>query len=357
MSPTYNKGEWSEAYVLVKVLADGSLAQGNGQLGAIGDKPYEVLSVLRHDEGGLEKHYLRDKECVHISFDGCDTVSIDLAKFEQSSELILKEIKEGKGRSFALSPVLWSLLNELCIKQIKAPSGDKTDIKVEIRDHFSGVQSILGFSIKSQLGGASTLVNASNTTRFRYRVSCSDEVAQQSQSIKRGKDTVRFLKGQGAEIQFSEVLNETYRNNLRLIDADLSLILGECLLEYYSSTGSLLTSVLTALDASNPCDFPNDQGTSFYDYKLKKYLTESALGMMPGTSWIGKHDATGGYIVVKESGELLSYHLLRKNLFEDYLLENTRFETASTTRHDFGGLSRDADGYFIDLNLQIRFLK
>ncbi len=357
MSPTYNKGEWSEAYVLVKVLTDGVLFQGNGQLGASGDSPYEVLSVFRRDEGGLEKHYIRDKDRVHVSFYGGGTLSIEMSKFEKSTELILKEIKEGSGRSFALSPSLWSLLNELSIKQIKAPSGEKTDIKVEIRDHFGGIKSLLGFSVKSQLGGASTLVNASKTTNFRYKVNCSDEVAEQAQSVNRGKETVRFLKDHGAEIQFSEVLNETYRNNLRLIDADLSLILGECLLEYYSSTGSLLTSVLAALDESNPCRFPSDQGTSFYDYKLKKYLTESALGMMPGTSWIGKHDATGGYIVVKESGELLSYHLLRKNLFEDYLIENTRFETASTTRHVFGGLIKDANGYFIDLNLQIRFLK
>lgn len=357
MSPSYNKGEWSEAYVLVKVLADGSLAQGNGQLEANGDEPYKVLSVFRNDEEGLEKHYARGDQEVKVSWEGKERFSLDLAKFEQSSDLIFKEIKQGSGRSFSVTAALWSLLKELSINQIKAPSSDKTDIKVEIRDHFSGVQSLLGFSVKSQLGKASTLVNPSKSTNFRFRVNCSTEVAEEVRGFMKCKEAVKFLIKKGAVIEFSEVLSSTFRNNLRLLDSDLARILAECLLESYSRAGSKLAEVLSSLEGRNPCRFPVDQGTSFYSYKLKRYLTESALGMMPAKNWTGKHDATGGYIVVKDTGELLSYHLLRKNLFEDYLIENTKFETPSATRYDFGELHKDDDGYYIDLNLQIRFLK
>lgn len=357
MIPKYNKGEWSEAYVLVKILADGELMQGNDILEPLNEAPYKVLSVIRSDKKGVSKQYKRDTGKITVCFPEGPDLSIGVDKLQENSQLILEEIKSSKGRSFPLSQDLWTFLNELSVTQIKAPSKDKTDIQVEIRDHFSGIQSLLGFSIKSQLGGASTLVNPSKTTNIQFQVKCDDSLYNQAKKIDKGKDTVKFLYENNAPIKFKKIKSPTFSNNLRLLDADLQQILGECLLAYYSSNGSSLVKTLANISSQNPCGFPDNHGVSFYSYKLKKYLTESALGMMPASCWHGKHDATGGYIVVKESGELLSYHLLRKNLFEDYLLENTKFDTPSTSRYDFGYIYKDQGLFYIDLNLQIRFKK
>ena len=79
--------------------------------------------------------------------------------------------------------------------------------------------------------------------------------------------------------------------------------------------------------------------------------------MMPSRVWDGKYDSTGGYLVVKEDGDVLCYHIYNKNDFEDYMLNNTKLDTASTSRNDFGYVYKDGDDYFIKLNLQIRFLK
>ena len=79
--------------------------------------------------------------------------------------------------------------------------------------------------------------------------------------------------------------------------------------------------------------------------------------MVPSKVWNGKADATGGYIVVREDGEVLCYHLFNMNEFENYLLDNTRFETASTSRHGFGNIYKENEKYYIKLNLQIRFIK
>lgn len=355
--PSYNKGEWSEAYVLVKVLADGELAQGNGDLQATDDQAYKVVSVFRNDADLIRKKYTRIDSNVVISCGLATDLTVNLDQFKKSSLALLKEIQTGQGRSFSVSQELWTLLNELSITQIKAPSTGKTDIEIEINDHFSNIQSVLGFSVKSRLGNASTLVNASKATNFRYKVDCTEKQFTAVSSLTKGKDQIKFLKANNIRIIFSEVLNTTFSNNLRLIDGDLSEVLAECLVEYFSGAKSKLVDILSAIDLRNPCDFPLDQETSFYVYKLKRYLCESALGMMPNTSWSGRHDATGGYIVVKECGELLSYHLLRKNLFEDYLFQNTKFETASTSRNNFGQVSSNDEGYYVDLNLQIRFLK
>jgi type II restriction enzyme len=77
--------------------------------------------------------------------------------------------------------------------------------------------------------------------------------------------------------------------------------------------------------------------------------------MMPTSVWSGIYDATGGYLIVKEDGDVLCYHIYNRNAFEDYLYKNTKFETASSTRHDFGKIYENADKLYFKLNLQIRF--
>ena len=79
--------------------------------------------------------------------------------------------------------------------------------------------------------------------------------------------------------------------------------------------------------------------------------------MMPSKVWTGELDATGGYLVVKEDGEILCYHIYNRNEFEDYLLNNTKLETASSTRHEFGTVYKEGNKQYFKLNLQIRFLK
>lgn len=85
--------------------------------------------------------------------------------------------------------------------------------------------------------------------------------------------------------------------------------------------------------------------------------TATALGMVPSRSWSGRDEATGGYIVATSSGDVVAFHIYNRDNFEDYLIENTRFETASTGRHGFGLLYEEDGQTKINLNLQIRFKK
>jgi hypothetical protein len=76
---------------------------------------------------------------------------------------------------------------------------------------------------------------------------------------------------------------------------------------------------------------------------------------MPASVWSGIYDATGGYLIVKENGDVLCYHIYNRNSFENYLYKNTKFETASSTRHDFGKIYESDSRLYFKLNLQIRF--
>ena len=126
---------------------------------------------------------------------------------------------------------------------------------------------------------------------------------------------------------------------------------------FYTTNLTGIKDITEVIESKNPLNFNIANSHKFYEYKVKKFLTEVALGMMPAKVWNGLYDATGGYLVVKEDGEILSYHIYNKNKFENYLYHNTKLETASSTRHGFGIIEEEDGEYFIKLNLQIRFKK
>ena len=101
---------------------------------------------------------------------------------------------------------------------------------------------------------------------------------------------------------------------------------------------------------------PLSRSTRFYRHKVKEMLCAIALGMKPATEWDGTDEASGGYIIVKTNGDVLAYHVYNRDAFRDYLLTNTKFEKASTTRHDYGTLYEHDGEVYIKLNLQIRFV-
>lgn len=146
--------------------------------------------------------------------------------------------------------------------------------------------------------------------------------------------------------------NRTFSDNLILIDSFMDKILAETLLYFYRDGINHCREMVQKLELENPMNYGN---VNAYKYKFKKFLTAVALGMKPATVWDGIDEATGGYIVVTNEGNVLAYHIYNRNYFEEYLLNNTKYETASTSRHDFGTVYRENGEDFIKLNLQVRF--
>lgn len=91
-----------------------------------------------------------------------------------------------------------------------------------------------------------------------------------------------------------------------------------------------------------------------YEYKIKQFLLAFALGMTCSTPWHGTFNANGGYIVIKEDGDIICYHFFDRNDLENYLFYNTKFDTPSTSRHLFGKIYEHGGRFFIKLNLQVR---
>ena len=82
-----------------------------------------------------------------------------------------------------------------------------------------------------------------------------------------------------------------------------------------------------------------------------------ALGMMPNTDWNGILTSLGGFLLVKRDGDVLCYYLYNLEDFQEYLLNNTKLDTPSTTRYGIGKIIEEDNRFYIKLNLQVRFTK
>lgn len=361
---TFNRGEWSEPYTFLKLLADGRLYSADPQLNKLPDVFYPILHILRQETDGEAIRYSLGDGVVKIHTpDAYTPIELPVDLFKRNSEHLLNKLREssGRGSTFPI-PETESFLREIHITNPKSSSRDKRDITIVVHDPRTGATPELGFSIKSQLGGKSTLLNPSQSTNFVYRVTGTHITDHQISEINRLEvdkmkiePRIHAIEALNGELEFVGTSNPVFGQNLRLIDDALPDIIAHLLLEAQRGSSKILVDVLDVVIQNNPLGYNTDHNHPFYEYKVKKFLVEVALGMRPATVWNGQYDATGGYIVVKNDGELVCYHVYARNLFENYLLQNVRFETPGTTRNKFGTLYRHNGDLFFNLNLQIRF--
>lgn len=352
-----NKGEWSELYVLLKLLSTGKLYAADEMVKRIKDVYYPILKIIRQEEENhLEYVIASEDQKIEIHLNTEIVSSITQQEIAKKAEYLYKKILQGGNRAFEISGSD-IIMNELACTKIAAPSTNKTDITMQIHDINTGYEPICGFSIKSELGSAPTLLNASGATNFVFEVSnISDELAGQINAIDSTTkilDRIQMITGNGASIYYSHMKNTIFSENLMLIDTNMEKIIAHMLLLYYKNKATNTIDLIKIIEQQNPLNYPRK---GIYAYKFKKFLCSIALGMMPSKEWDGHDEANGGYVIVKNDGEVLAYHIYNRDAFEEYLLNNTKFERGSTGKHGFATLYMENGKRYINLNLQIRFI-
>jgi type II restriction enzyme len=248
-------------------------------------------------------------------------------------------------------PDVESLLLRLGLSAIKASSREKGDLRAHFANATTGENTLLGFSIKSEVGGPATLLNSSTHTLFRYSLLTDHENAQDVAS-RFGSSKVRLLfqgfESEGIKVRSLGAKSPEFGSNLQFFGEDLQFLLGGMLLKYFQGKGKYLNTILPQCDEGQP---PGRQTL----YKLGNFLKAIALGMTPSKPWPGYLEAYGGYIVVKQDGSLLALSSSKEDSFRDYLLSHSYFDTPSVTRHKFGSVYSIDGAPHIDLNMQIRF--
>lgn len=378
-----NSGEWAELYTLLEVLGEGKLFAADGDLNKIEEQYFPVISVQCEQDSGdnLPITYTVDlnSDCVLVDLEG-QVQKIPMIEFKKEAKTFFEIISTRQGRAFSV-PEITPFLTKLKNPATKKSSSKKADIHIVIHDTMTGFEQEVGFSIKSKHSKPASLLNPSGQTLFQYEIknntATGDDVLKElldpdhyweknkRKSVYGPKERFKKLHEGGFNLVFSKVKGMKFRENLQIIDSSLDVILAECLSVFMLDNKAKLKDIVEEVARRNPCCFSSldsDRVTDFYVYKIKKFITDIALGMMPSKPWRGVYDASGGYIIVKDEGEIVCYHLYSWNALQDYLFNNLRLESPSSTgvgsKASFNyALLYEEDGKsFVDMCLQIRFL-
>ena len=356
MSTSKNKGEWSELYTFLKLLADGKLYCGDGRLNRYDDRFYPILEVFRNDAPDRISYKVQAAKNNILVSGEMVQFEVPQERFKSEATRLLNYIK--RNRCDEDNDGIKHFMEEIKCSTVCAKSQDKADIRIVIHNLHTGSKPELGYSIKSRLGAPSTLINASkDATNFVYRISGLDKsLVDLINESHKATDKCHLLHNYGADISFKNVADARFHNNLTMLDLGMERIIGECLLYYYSDKVRTIEDAVALITQTDPLGI-KCAGQPIYEYKVKQFLLAFALGMTAAKPWQGKFNANGGYIVVKEDGDVVCYHFFDRNDLEDYLFCNTRFEKPSQERHEYGSIYEQDGELFIKLNLQVRFIK
>jgi type II restriction enzyme len=341
---TGNRGEWSEPYAFMYLLGNPQLQFCNGSLIPAGQNRFQIKTIEMPSNafGGV----------VQFSFSGTDVVAnfgqrtsiVSQSNIRAMTNQLFSTISNSSQTTFSFHQLdnLWNLLLD---PEIKSNSTIKYDIKIEIYDVLNKTSKKYGFSIKSNLGSATSLLNASQMTNFTY--SLKSKISLTNSTPKKLGKAVKNL-----QMSLLGADSTVFKANLHQIDPDLEKIIMHSLLEYYgNSRVRYVKDVLDLVKASNPLSYSN---LSKYDDIFGLFLEATAFGMVPNSLWNKVYGADGGMLVVTQSGDVVFFFLpdqISNAACKNFLIKYSYFDTASTSRHSFGSI---INGNQFKLNLLIR---
>ncbi|AUZ05277.2 DNA (cytosine-5-)-methyltransferase [Vitreoscilla sp. C1] len=334
----FNKGEWGELYAFLKAIQNPQIKFGDTNTNILNTNDFITVFSLQHNDQPYQ--YTIQNNQLIISENGIliSEHNIDEILNQERLNQLKNDIVNSKA-TFEIQDQ--NILETLKINSFKGSSFSKKDVSVGFNyQHMCIENDPLG--IKSFLGNNPTLLNASSNTNFIFEVNGFQGRIDDVNSIdtkNKVRDRIAYILEHGGSFTFDKCEKPTFEENLFRVDSCMPQILGNLLLQYYSGSGSEISQLIT--DDSEKI-------------KIKRLLEAMLLGMFPSKLWDGNY-SSNGIIVVRKLGDLLLYHTLKRNILMNYLFENTKLDTPSTSRHGFGKLIEEKNGSkFFKLNLQIR---
>ncbi len=359
----FNRGEWSELYALLELLDNQELNIVDNELNLIDNNTFKVLGLYIQNSNN-EYYFDINDEDINVLKNNHIISNVKKDEIKKYKKVLLDKISHelpGKG-SFPIEEMKYILQKLTEGNKIKSSSLCKEDISARLKDSkLNTVVNKVGYSIKSSLGSPATLLNASNNTNFKYRVSglSDDEIITVNNINTRTKliDRLDYICSKEAYIEFDSVISNALNQNLQMIDSKLPEILADLLLSSYETGVKHIEELIEIIADKNIVNYTGDT-YKYYKKKIGDFLIAVALGLMPGEIWNGLYSVTGGIILVENNGEIFVLDAIYyREYLAKYLIRNTKLESPSSTRYKmFDIYDEDGEKYF-NLNLQIRFLR
>lgn len=335
----FNRGEWTEAYVFLRLLGEGRIYGATTDL-LKDDLTYvDIINVIRDEPDKLLifERFIENEDVYVKSSDGVNIIRIITApELTENAAVLYNQIKTVAGDRKISIPNIQEYLQSIDItspkpslsKAAKDKYGEKTDIIVTTEDSFDHIRTTSGFSIKSHIGSPPTLFNSSQTSGFVYRITKCDKKGMYAlNALDSFVEIIKEIKAHYS-LEYVGCRNDVFLQNICIIDSRMDEILQRAVLIQSGYVKTLpsnnLADIGNALIEDNPIKIKNPN--VFYPAKLKAFLFASFAGMTASNEWNGRKKLTGGYIDVDREGEMLYYRAVSDDIFENYLYKHTFFD-------------------------------
>jgi DNA (cytosine-5)-methyltransferase 1 len=358
MNDRNNKGEWTELLVFLKLLAEQRLFLSDVNLNPKTDF-FKINRVTTHN---LNLDFLivnhKNVNAVNKLTGSSKSINIgDLLSKEVLTDLTQIIVKGKKTFSIPEFNVVQDKLGFTVVKG--GNSNQKADILLDI-ENTDFKKEDEGFGIKSYLGSAPTLLNASGNTNFIFEIvgfdgSRIDEVNKIKTRTKL-VDRIQFIEAMGGSFKYIGAEKTTMNHNLKMVDSMMPDIIGYVLLNFFSKRINKVSEIVDNIHRNGHLNNDIDYGDKvILEAKIKNLLVAILLGFFAGTKWDGEY-ISNGTIVMKDTGNMVGFHITDLKSLKDYLYANIKMDTPSSTRHRFGKIYKEKSGkLYFKLNLQLRF--
>ena len=377
---TKNKGELSEFYTFVYILGNGIVPLVDGKLQFLG-RQLDFKAVYRKEEtidscgckSDVSNEYRldSDKDFVLVKKFGERIGQVPKSVLRERAAELLR-LAQSDEEVHDDNDVIRQLKEILVTDNLSAKSADKSDFTGDVTT--AGVPGVqrLGFSVKSNLGSNSTLINANKeNSAFRYEIlkdgrSLTEDEISELLSFNASSSTTSLVMKAGYSLCFIEARGSALDYNLRLMDSLGPEIIAAMLVERFfcKHASDPISTVIGRICCDERSKFypaisrlgttPQER-EAVLSFKIKNILLGFTTGATVSNKWDGQDEANGGFIVVKKDGAVVCLELFTRNAIGQYLIDWCFFDNPSRSRHGHNRVLIENGRAFIDLQLLVRF--
>ena len=370
------KREVGELLTFFRLLADGRVEWGNAQ-GSRDERvaAWPVALVQRMEHNGARRYVVEPEEVLvvrgelnrsgeFVPDEEQECVRVPREDFRDAADALLELLKSASGQdSVEVTDGLEGFLNALDIYDLEAKTEDRTDLSVAF---WSVDAPLTGFCVRCRLSAMNPLLDGGRTanlkleqTGVKFAVPTVNKVNALPESATEVADRMLMIERLGGVLKFADVADRVFRCNLQMIDLHFPRMLAE-LVRAMHLEGLTRVSDLTAyITQLNPLKIKDEliEKHGYYTHKMKQFLLALALGMRPAKIYRGTDSAIEGFLLMDTAGALVGYHTWRREVFADFLFENSRFEKGSLEKDKYGFLERENGVWYFKLNAKIGLMK
>lgn len=355
-----SKKEWSELYAVFRLLGDGKIA-----LGTVDVKPDEdnflPLALIQREEHDGTRQYRIEGDNVHIVGEKIDML-VARSEFGDMANCILEALKQASDNMVESPQGVEEFLDRVLIYDLEAKTEDRTDFHLVF---YTPEMKPMGFSVRSRIGLLVPLLDGGRAANFKYEqtgVRFAVPTVNKVNALESANsvvDRMLMIERLGGALKYSDVADKVFRSNLSMIDLHFPRMMAEMLRVMHLDGITRVSELTERIKEINPLKIKDEliRKHGFYEFKMKQFLMALALGMRPAKQYDGTDSAVSGFVFVDGNGQLLCYHKGEKEVFTDFLFQNSRLEKGSTEKDKYGYLEKENGVYYFRLNLKIGLLK